>query len=200
MPRLPWRLRGLWQVGGDRLNAGRAPDGRDGAPVGGAQGSGVGVIGAPRDAGRQHHEVGRADPDRHVVDDRDPGAAAVDPDGQQHDHPVLRRGREPRADLVGDQVALAEHDRLAVHEPDRLDDVHMLADDRGDGRGAGEPTGQLQLKAAGLGDVFVTPVKVDDHGLRAGPAGAAGIGQDLCRAGPVDRPRVRRGMPLVIAV
>ena len=34
--------------------------------------------------------------------------------------------------LVGDQVALAEHDRLAVQEPDRLDHVHMLADDRGD--------------------------------------------------------------------
>ena len=33
-----------------------------------------------------------------------------------------------------DRVITAEHDSLAADEPDGLDDVHMLADDRSDGR------------------------------------------------------------------
>lgn len=68
---------GLPQVGGDRLDAGSAADLGDGAPVGGAGGGGVGVVGAPGGAGRQHREIARVDPDRHVVDDRDPCPAAV---------------------------------------------------------------------------------------------------------------------------
>jgi hypothetical protein len=68
------------------------------------------------------------------VDDRDPCTAAVHPDRQQHDHPVLGGSRVTGTELVGDQVAFAEHDSLAADEPDGLDDVHMLADDRSDGR------------------------------------------------------------------
>jgi hypothetical protein len=36
-----------------------------------------------------------------------------------------------------------------MEEPDRLDDVHMLADDRGDIAGARERPGQLQLRMLG---------------------------------------------------
>jgi hypothetical protein len=50
----------LWQVGGDGLDEGTAPGHRDGALIACAQGGG-GAIGAPRGAGREHHEVRVAD-------------------------------------------------------------------------------------------------------------------------------------------
>ena len=53
--------------------------------------------------------------------------------------------------------------------------------------------GERELEAAGLGDVLIAPVDVDDDDLRAAGAGAVRVGQDLRRAGPVDRPGVRRG-------
>jgi len=61
----------------------------------------------------------------------DARAAAVHGDSEQHDHPVPGGGRAAGGGLVGDQVALAEDDQLAVEDADGLDDVHVLADDRG---------------------------------------------------------------------
>src|SRR5215471_3872317 len=122
----------LRQLGGDRLDARTAPGYRDSALIRCAQGRGVGPVGAPREAGREHHVVGMADPDRHVVNEGDACSAAVHGDREQHDHPVLRSGRAAGSGLVGDQVALAEDDQLAVDGADRLDDMDVLADDGGD--------------------------------------------------------------------
>src|SRR6266496_3081600 len=58
---------------------------------------------------------------------------------------------------------------------------------------AGELAGEGELEAAGPGDILIAPVNVDDDGLRAVGAGAVRVGQDLRGAGPVDRPRMRRG-------
>jgi len=66
------------------------------------------------------------------VDETDAPSAAVHGNGEQHDHPVLRGGRAAGTRLIGDQVAFAEDDKLAVDNADGLDDVHVLADDRGD--------------------------------------------------------------------
>ena len=111
---------------------GNAAGDRDRALIGCAQGGGVGGIGAPGGARREHYVVRVADPYRHVADETDARAAAVHGDGEQHDHPVLGGGRAAGAGLVGDQVALAKHDQLAVEDADGLDGVHVLADDRGD--------------------------------------------------------------------
>jgi hypothetical protein len=175
-------------VGGDGLDAGTAAHGRDCARIRCSQGCGVGGIVAPLCAGREHRIVRVADPDRHVADEGDARSAAVHGEGEQHDHPVLGGGRAAGAGLIGDQVALAEHHGFAVDHADGLDDVHVLADDRGDVRGAGEPAGEGELEAAGLGDILIAPVEVNDDGLRAVQAGAVGVGQDLRSARPVDRP------------
>src|SRR2546429_8662214 len=145
----------LWRVGGDRLDAGAAAGDRDGAFIRGAQGGGVGGVGAPGGAGGEHQVAGVADPDRQVVDEADACSAAVHGDGEQDDHPVLGGGRAAGAGLVGDQVAFAEHDQLAADDADGLDDVHVLADDRGDVGRAGEPVGECELKAAGLVSVLI---------------------------------------------
>jgi hypothetical protein len=62
--------------------------------------------------------------------------------------------------------------------------VHVLADDRGDVGRAGERAGEGDLEAAGLGDILIAPVQVDDDDLGAVGAGAVRVGQDLRRAGP----------------
>src|SRR5205814_6275954 len=115
----------LGQVGGDRLDPGSASGDCDCALIRGAQGGGVGGVGAPGGARGQDQVVGVADPDRQVVDEADARSAAVDGDRQQDDHPVLGGGRAAGAGLVGDQVAFAEDDQLAVDDADGLDDVHV---------------------------------------------------------------------------
>jgi hypothetical protein len=65
----------LWQAGGDRLDLWTAPGDGDRTRIRDAHDCGVGGVGAPRGAGREHHEVRVADPDRHVADKGDPGCA-----------------------------------------------------------------------------------------------------------------------------
>jgi hypothetical protein len=66
----------------------------------------------------------------------------ADDEVEQRDQPVLRFRRAAGGRLVGDQIPLPEHNRLAVDPPDRLDHVHVLADDRRYVRGAREAPGQ----------------------------------------------------------
>ncbi len=88
----------------------------------------------------------------------DARSAAIHADRQQHDHPILGSGRTAGTDLIGDQVALAEHDQLAVDDADGLDDMHVLVGDRGDIGRAGKLAGEAELKAAGLDDILIAPM------------------------------------------
>ena len=81
--------------------------------------------------------------------------------------PSCDAARAAAGRLVRDQVALAEHHRLAVHAPDRLHHVHVLADDRVDRRRAREPARERALLRADRRDELGAPVDVHDHDARA---------------------------------
>ena len=105
------------------------------------------------------------------------------------------------AGLVGQQLALAEHDQLAVDALDRLDDVDVLADDRGDVGIPGQRVGRAQLERARLGDVLVAPVEVDDHHLGSALAGQRGRrGSTAATWARLTDHGCGSGIPLVISV
>jgi hypothetical protein len=101
--------------------------------------------------------------------------------------------RAPRLSTVMVSSTIIPSWAAAGQHADGLDNMHVLAGDCGDVGRAGELAGEGELEAAGLGDILIAPVNVDDDGLRAVGAGAVRVGQDLRRAGPVDRPPMRRG-------
>src|SRR4051794_7743486 len=75
--------------------------------------------------------VGVAYPGRRVRDALHAHPPA-DAEMQPHQHPVLARRRAAGGVLARDQVPLAEHDPQTADAPDRLHDMHVLADDGGD--------------------------------------------------------------------
>src|SRR5918998_1414516 len=156
--------------GGGRRALARGPDprrpsrDRDGPP--------------PRDraARRRHDAVVRvAHPGRHVAHSPRPHPAVPGREPDQGDQAVLRGGGAAGGGLVRDEVALAEHDRFAVHPADRLHHVRVLAHDRGDGRRPREAPGESPLGGRDRVAVLVAPVHVHDRGVGAATAGPAGL-------------------------
>ena len=158
----------------DRLHPGASPRDGDRAPAGAARGGHDDVVGPVDVGGEVPHAPGPSRPRGHG-------------EVEDGDHAVLRG-----PGLVGHQVPLAEHHGLAVHEPDWLHDVGVLADDGGHGGRARENAGQTPLRGRRRVPVLGAPVHVDDDGPRPGAAGAAGGRQDGARVGERHRPRVRR--------
>jgi hypothetical protein len=82
---------------------------------------------------------------------------------QEDEHPVLRLDGAARGVLVGEDLSFAVDDELAVHTHDRLDDVDVLTDDRGDVGIAGERARQPELERVRRGLELSPPMEVDDH-------------------------------------
>src|ERR671923_1449545 len=135
-------------------------------------------------------------PDRHVARPPDARPSLGDLEVEERDKPVLGLRRTTRGGLVRHQVSLAEHDDLPVDTPYRLDDVNVLADDRGDRGRAGEPARERELLGRRRVLVLGAPMQVDDHGVGTLPARGPGIGQDPARSRPVERPGVRHELPV----
>jgi hypothetical protein len=131
-----------------------------------------------------------AHPGRDVVDPDDARAVRAHAQAQPDEHAVLTARGAARRRLVREQVALAEHDRHAADPADRLDDVGVLADHRGDRAGPGEGAGERGLERIRRVPVLGPPVEVDDHRPGAGAARAAGVADDPPRRSEIDRPGV----------
>src|SRR6188472_1369769 len=122
----------------DRVDAAAAPDHADRARPRRAQLAGRRLAAAQRAADGEDRVVGMPDPRRDVLDAPHAGARAAHAQVQEDEDPVLAADRAARRGLVGEEVPLAEHDPAPAYAPDRLHDVDVLADDRGDRTRAGQ--------------------------------------------------------------
>jgi hypothetical protein len=106
------------------------------------------------------------------------------------DEAVLGLGRAARAALVREQVPLAVDDEAAANTPNRLHDMHVLADDRVHDATLEEVFGEVSLLGVRLVDVLVPGVEVGDDEAGAAFPRPASVRDDLRRRDEVDGPRV----------